>query len=289
VMGGVYLPIVTPFAGGKVDAPSLTSLVTHYVGAGVDGLIPLGTTGESPTVEEDERDLIVEATLEAAGDVPVYVGVSANATAEGVRMIKALERHPLAGYLVTAPYYNLPSQDGIVAHYHALAAATDRHILIYNIPYRTGRNLTNETILALAETPNIVGIKDSCGILGQSIELLRERPHGFSVLTGEDIFFYFNLVAGGDGGILASAHVQTDRFLAVRDAVRGGDLEAARREWDALTPVIPLLFSEPNPGPVKHVLARKGLIASEEVRLPLTPISSALKQTLDGLIAAGRL
>ena len=287
--GGVYLPIITPFRDGAVDLDSYRRLVDHYVAAGIDGLVSLGTTGEGPTVEEREAHAIVEATLELAGELPVYLGIGANATAKGVRQLEVMERYPLAGYLVTAPYYNLPSQEGIVAHYRALAAATAKRILIYNIPYRTGRNLTNETILALAELPSIVGIKDSCAVLAQSIELLRERPPGFSVFTGEDLFYLFNLAAGGDGGILASAHVQTERFLRIRDAVAGGDLRAAGRDWDALTPLIPLLFAEPNPAPIKYVLAHKGLITSEEVRLPLTSISAGLRATLDGVLGGGRL
>jgi 4-hydroxy-tetrahydrodipicolinate synthase len=286
-LGGVFLPIITPFVDSKVDLDSYQRLLAHYIAVGVDGLIPLGTTGEGPTVEEGERRRIVEATLEGAGGLPVYVGVSANSTAKGVRQIEALDDYPLSGYLVTAPYYNLPSQQGIVAHYRTLASATDKRILIYNIPYRTGRNVENDTILALAEIPSIVGIKDSCAILAQSIELLRDREREFAVFTGEDLFFYFNLVSGGDGGILASAHVQTERFLALRDAVACGDLEAARCEWDILTQVIPMLFREPNPGPIKYILARKGLIASDEVRLPLAPISVALKTTLDQLIDDG--
>jgi 4-hydroxy-tetrahydrodipicolinate synthase len=286
-IGGVYLPIVTPFRHGAVDLDSYRRLVDHYVAAGVDGLIPLGTTGEGPTVEEREAHEIIEATLELAGELPVYLGIGANATAKGVRRLESFDRYPLAGYLVTAPYYNLPSQEGIIAHYRALAAATDKRILLYNIPYRTGRNLTNETILTLAELPNIVGVKDSCAVLTQSIELLRERPPGFSVFTGEDLFFLFNLVSGGDGGILASAHIQTERFLRVRDAVASGDLPAARRDWDALTPLIPLLFAEPNPAPIKHVLARQDLIASAEVRLPLSPISAGLMNALDELVVNG--
>jgi 4-hydroxy-tetrahydrodipicolinate synthase len=284
-IGGVYLPIITPFSGGKVDLAGYRSLLGYYLEKGIHGIVPLGTTGECPTIEEAECHEIVEATVDLAGAVPIFVGISANSTAKGVRQIRALDQYPVAGFLVTSPYYNLPSQRGILDHYRALADATGKQILIYNIPYRTGRNLENETILELSSVPNIVGIKDSCGIMPQSIELLRERDSRFAVLTGEDLFFYFNLVSGGDGGILASAHVRTEGFLRVWEAVRRGDLKGALGEWNGLARIIPLLFEEPNPAPIKYILSRKGVIGSAEVRAPLAPISERLKATIDKLIA----
>jgi 4-hydroxy-tetrahydrodipicolinate synthase len=284
-ISGVYLPIITPFSNGRVDMAGYKRLLSHYLQKGIHGVVPLGTTGECPTVEEAECQAIVEATVAVAKAVPIYVGVSANSTAKGVHQIQSLNRHPISGYLVASPYYNLPSQQGILDHYRALADATDKQILIYNIPYRTGRNLENDTILKLAGVPNIAGIKDSCGIVAQSVELLRERDPRFAVLTGEDIFFYFNVVSGGDGGILASAHLQTERFLRVWDSVQRGDLKSALGEWNVLTKIIPLMFREPNPAPIKYMLAKKGIIDSPEVRLPLAPISEQLRATIDKLIA----
>lgn len=285
-VNGVLIPLVTPFIEGKVDIAAYRQLVVHYLAKGIHGLIPLGTTGESPTIEENEYNQIVEATVDVVkGKVPVYVGVSSNSTLKAVHLIENLNRYSVSGYLVTSPYYSLPSQQGIYDHYARIAGATDKQILLYNIPHRTGRNVENETTLRLSKIPNIVGIKDSSGNVPQSIELLRERDPGFSVLTGEDILFYFNVVSGGNGGIMASAHLQTDRFIRVWDSIRKNDLPASLSEWNKLTKMIPLLFKEPSPAPIKYILAKKGLIQSAELRPPMTTVSEAFKSVLDNFLS----
>src|SRR6266852_1469405 len=282
---GVWLPIVTPFVDGEIDYPGYERLVDHYVRAGVTGIIPLGTTGESPTVDETEAETLIERTVAAVdGRVPIVVGVSGNDTRKVVKTVKRLERHRIDGLLATCPYYNRPSQDGMRAHFTHLAEATDRPILIYNIPYRTGVNLANDTLLALAELPNIVGVKDSSGDVAQSLALLRQRPDGFSVLTGEDAYFYTMLAHGGDGGILASAHLETEAFIAVYQRMAANDHHGARALWSTLEAMIPLLFKEPNPMPVKHCLWRAGLIRSPECRLPMTRVSPALAHELEPIV-----
>jgi 4-hydroxy-tetrahydrodipicolinate synthase len=283
---GVFLPVITPFTGGKVDIEAYRRLLGYYLGKGIHGLVPLGTTGESPTIEEDEYNQIVEATIDLAREkVPIYVGVSGNSTRKVVDQIVNLNRYDITGYLVTSPYYNLPSQQGIFEHFAQLAEATSKQILIYNIPYRTGRNVENETILRLSKISNIVGIKDSSGVVSQSIELLRERDPRFGVFTGEDILFYLNIVSGGNGGILASAHLQTERFIRVWEAVQDIDLKTALAEWNKLTKMIPLLFTEPNPAPIKYILAKKGIIPSAELRPPMSGISKKLMAELDRFVA----
>jgi 4-hydroxy-tetrahydrodipicolinate synthase len=179
------------------------------------------------------------------------------------------------------PYYNRPSQDGLRAHFTRIAEATSREILIYNIPYRTSVNLANDTLLRLAELPNIVGVKDSSGNLAQSLELLRHRPRGFAVMTGDDATLYTMLAHGGDGGILASAHLRTERFVVVYERMRANDHHAARAVWAGLESLVPLLFREANPMPIKHALWRQGLIGSPECRLPLTRISRELADDLE--------
>jgi 4-hydroxy-tetrahydrodipicolinate synthase len=281
-LSGVWLPIVTPFVDGAIDFAGYERLVEHYVQAGVAGVIPLGTTGESPTVDEAEADALIEHTVAAVADrVPVVVGVSGNDTRRAVKAVQRLARHPVHGLLAVCPYYNRPSQDGLYQHFTRIAQATDRPILIYNIPYRTGVNLANDTLLALAELPNVAGVKDSCGNIAQSLDLLRRRPEGFAVLTGEDAYFYTLLAHGADGGILASAHIETRRFLTVHERMAANDHRGARAAWARLEPLVPLLFEEPNPMPIKHCLWRQGLIASPECRLPLTRVSEALARTLD--------
>ena len=164
----------------------------------------------------------MQTTVEAvAGRVPVFVGIGSNATAKVIKTIKRLGRREFPGIVSVCPYYNRPTQAGMREHFTAIAEATDRQILIYNIPYRTSVNLTNETLLRLAELSNIVGVKDSSGSIAQSLDLLATRPAGFSVLTGEDALFFPLLCNGADGGILASAHIATDRFVDHREACRG--------------------------------------------------------------------
>ena len=284
-ISGIWLPIITPFVAGEVDLVSYEKLLTHYLDRGVSGIFPLGTTGESPTIDDDEMEAIVECTVSVVADrVPVFVGIGGNATAKVAKTVKRLERYAFAGIVSVCPYYNRPGQDGMREHFTRIAEATAKQILIYNIPYRTSINLANETLLRLAELPNIVGVKDSSGNLAQSLELLRLRPKGFAVLTGDDPSLYTMLAHGGDGGILASSHVRTEQFVAVYERMRANDHQGARAIWSRLETLVPLLFKEANPMPIKYCVWREGLIASPECRLPLTRISSALAEELDRAI-----
>lgn len=288
-LSGVWLPIVTPFRDGKIDFESYARLVRHYLELGIAGLIPLGTTGESPTIDDGEVEEIVERTLAVVkGRVPVFFGIGGNATHRVVKQLRRLERHAFDGILTVCPYYNRPSQSGMRAHFREIAEATDRRILIYNIPYRTGVNLSNDSLLELARIPNISGVKDSSGILAQSLDLLARRPPDFSVLTGEDAHFLTMLKNGADGGILAAAHVSTRAFVRVAELMRAGRKAEAEGEWSALEPIVAALFAEPNPMPLKHWLWREGLIASRECRLPMDQVSRELQDRLDAMQAAYR-
>ena len=280
----LWLPLITPFKDGAIDFASYERLVARYVAQGVDALFPLGTTGESPTLDEAESEALIERTLAVAGTVPVFVGVGGNATAKVVKTLRRLERLPFTGIVSVCPYYNRPSQDGLIAHFKAVAAATDREVLIYNIPYRTAVNLSNESLIELAEVPNIVGVKDSSGVLAQSLDLLARKPAGFAVLTGEDALYFTMLAHGADGGILASSHLATERFLEVGRRFAANDVAGARAAWAPLAELVPLLFAEANPMPIKYLLWRQGLIASPECRLPLTRISDALARRLDAAL-----
>jgi 4-hydroxy-tetrahydrodipicolinate synthase len=282
MISGVWIPLVTPFKDGQVDLESYRRLIEHYLTCGVSGLFPLGTTGEAPTLDEEEADIIVAATIETvAGRVPVFVGVGGNATRKVVKNIDRLGRFEFPGIVSVCPYYNRPTQDGLLQHFAALSDATDRQILIYNIPYRTSVNLSNDTLLRLAERRNIVGVKDSSGSIAQSLELLARRPTGFSVLTGEDPLFFTMICNGADGGILAAAHLATERFVEVAHLVASNDHVAARTIWSSLRDFVPGLFREANPMPIKYCLWRQGLIRSPECRLPLSSISEGLARELD--------
>jgi 4-hydroxy-tetrahydrodipicolinate synthase len=284
-MTGVWVPLITPFKGDNVDFDSYKKLVDYYINKGATGLIPLGTTGESPTVSEEEFEEIVSKTMEYNnGRVPVYVGVGGNYTKKVVKQLKVVEKYKVDGILSVCPYYNRPDQRGIYEHFKYISEATDLSIIVYNIPYRTGRNIENKTIYKLAELKNIVALKDSCGDIKQTTDLLLNPPEGLSILTGEDALFYTTLTLGGAGGILASSHMRTEAFLDVYNKVKANDHEGALAVWKTLYPFIPLLFEEPNPAPIKYCLSKLGLISSPETRLPLTEISDGLKAKLDSVI-----
>jgi 4-hydroxy-tetrahydrodipicolinate synthase len=285
-ISGLWLPLVTPFKDGDVDFSSYERLIEHYIAKGVDGLFPLGATGESPALDDDEIDELVERTVaKVAGRVPVFVGVGGNATHKVEKTLERLDRFAFEGIVSVCPYYNRPSQDGLIAHFRAIAAATDRDVLIYNIPYRTAVNLLNDSLLELAQVPNIVGVKDSSGNIAQSLELLQRKPVDFSVLTGEDALFFTMMANGADGGILASSHLMTAGFVEVGRRFAANDVAGARAAWAPLASFVPLLFAEANPMPIKYLLWRQGLIASPECRLPLTHISDALARRLDAATA----
>jgi len=245
-------------------------------------LIPNGTTGECPTVEDYEFEELLEKTVEFNNNrLPIYYGLGGNNTNKILKQLKLVEKYKIDGILSVSPYYSRPDQNGIFEHFKAISNSTDLNVIIYNIPSRTGRNIENETLFRLAELDHVVGVKDSCGNINQTMDLILNRPDNFSVLAGEDILFFVNLALGGDGGILASAHIETEKFISVFNSINNNDQKSALATWKTIEKFIPLLFQEPNPAPVKYYLAKKGLIKSDEVRLPLTGISDKLKQELD--------
>lgn len=283
-ISGVWLPIITPFKDGELDLDSYTNLINHYIPLGISGIIPIGTTGETPVLSEKEAEKVIETTMEVTNKrVPVYAGIGGNYTQKVTQSIKTFEKYGIEGILSVCPYYNRPNQEGIFQHFKALSESTALNILIYNIPYRTGINLTNDSLLHLAEFKNIIGVKDSSGDIHQSLELLYQKPSHFSVLTGEDLMFYTTLVNGGDGGILASSHLETKQFVDLFQNTKANNHQAALKIWKALVPFIRLLFAEPNPAPLKYCLKLKGLIQSEEVRLPLVEISENLQKKLESI------
>ncbi|MBY6036923.1 4-hydroxy-tetrahydrodipicolinate synthase [Fictibacillus nanhaiensis] len=282
---GVWLPIITPFINGKVDIQSYVRLIDYYIDQGISGLIPLATTGESPTIEEDEFETVLDKTVEVVnGRIPIFVGHGGNYTKKAIKQLKVIERYKVDGILSVSPYYNLPSQEGIYEHFLQISESTSLQIMIYNIPYRTGRNIDNETIYRIAECENIVGIKDSSGNLKQSLELLLNPAPNFSNLTGEDASFYHHLTLGGSGGILASAHLVTNDFLDIFQNVKENNHNTALQIWRKTYPITNMLFQETNPAPLKYYLYKKGLIHSPETRLPVTGISKELKTKLDTLL-----
>jgi 4-hydroxy-tetrahydrodipicolinate synthase len=279
---GVWLPIITPFKDDKIDYISYKRLIDYYVNKGISGIIPLGTTGEVPVLSDFEFEEMIENTmLYVNGRLPVYIGIGGNYTAQVIKKIKIAEYYDIQGILSVCPYYNKPGQDGIYAHFKSIAESTYLNIILYNIPYRTGVNMENETVRKLSEIDNIVGLKDASGDIKTTLALLMNPPKNFSILTGEDILFYITLALGGQGGILASSHLKTELFVDVYNKVKNNEIDAALAAWKKLYEFIPLLFKEPNPAPIKYCLKKQGLIDSAELRLPLTQISDQLKDKLD--------
>ena len=283
---GVWLPLVTPFRDGALDAASLTRLVRHYLSTPIDGLILAGTTGEAMTLADDETEQLVQVTAAAVdGRLPIVLGLSGSDTRAMGQALAATASWPIDGYLIACPYYVRPSQEGLRQHFTALGKQAEKSIVIYNIPYRTGVNLGNETLFQIIENPIFAGIKDCCMNPGQSFDLLRGRRAGFAVLTGEDALYHGALAQGADGGVLAAAHVRTADFAAVRTKLLAGDQKGALELWSGMVDLVRLLFAEPNPAPIKHWLWREGHIASPELRLPMTGVSAGLAERLDRALA----
>ncbi|MFM0738125.1 4-hydroxy-tetrahydrodipicolinate synthase [Paraburkholderia xenovorans] len=301
IFSGIWIPLITPFADGEVDHDALRALVRRYADAGVAGLVALGTTGEPSALEGAERDAVLATILDAAaqpGDgaarlsdaaaragtpatraaLPVLVGVSGNHTASMRERVLELNRLPIAGLLMAAPYYVRPSQAGIVGHFTTLADASEKPVVLYDIPSRTGVRLELDTLLTLAAHPRIQAVKDCAGSLDTTLALIRDGR--LQVLAGNDIDMFNTLCMGGSGAIAASAHVRTEHFVALYRALAAGRLDEGRRLFHRLAPLIDALFAEPNPAPVKALLALQGAIR-DELRMPMTRAGAELVKRLD--------
>lgn len=282
---GLWLPLVTPFRNGRLDEASLRRLTRHYCTQDIDGFILGATSGEGMTLRENELERLVAVVRDeiAAGcrSVPICLGLSGADTSRLKDRLDETADWPIDGYLIASPYYVRPSQRGLLAHFEALADHAAWPLALYNIPYRTSVIITNQTMLRLAEHRNIVGLKDCGTSREQSIALLRDRPNGFRVLTGEDANYFEALTDGADGGIVLSAHVETATFAAIHTELKRGNQDAALARWHEVAELTRLLFTEPSPAPAKYWLWRCGLIDSPEVRLPMVEIGSELAATID--------
>ncbi|PWE81089.1 dihydrodipicolinate synthase [Bradyrhizobium sp. SUTN9-2] len=282
---GLWLPLVTPFQDGALDERSLRRLTRHYGSHGIDGLILGATSGEGMTLRAAELERLVAVVREematAGRNLPICLGLSGADTSRLQERLDETADWPIDGYLIASPYYVRPSQRGLLAHFETLADHAAWPIALYNIPYRCAVNITNQTMLRLAEHKNIVGLKDCGASREQSIALLRDRPKGFRVLTGEDANFFEALSDGADGGIVLSAHVETATFAAIYSEHKRGNHDAALARWHEVAELTRLLFAEPSPAPAKYWLWRSGLIDSPEVRLPMVEVSSELAATID--------
>jgi 4-hydroxy-tetrahydrodipicolinate synthase len=282
IFSGIWIPLVTPFRAGEVDHAALDALVRHYVEAGVGGFVALGTTGEPAALDAREQDAVLSTVLAAAGPVPVVAGVSGNHTASVCERVAELNALPVAGVLAAAPYYIRPSQAGVIGHFAAIADASRKPVILYDIPARTGVQLELPTLLELAGHERIVAVKDCGGSLDKTLALILDAR--LQVLCGEDLEMFNVLCAGGSGAIAASAHLCTGQFVTMARLLREGRLTEARALWHALVPIVRAAFAEPNPAPVKAALAHCGLIHNE-LRAPMTHASVALEAELGRMMA----
>jgi 4-hydroxy-tetrahydrodipicolinate synthase len=275
---GLWIPLVTPLRHDGVDHPALARLTARLRGDGVRGFVACGSTGEAALLDEHEQDAVLETICEAAGPLPVIVGVSgARPGAVAARMQALAKRFPVHAFLLPPPSYIRPSQPGLLNFFRQIADAAPAPLVLYDIPYRTGVKIELPTLLALAEHPRIQALKDCGGQLQSTQALIQDGR--LAVLAGEDHGLFPTLALGGAGAIAASAHLLTPAYVQLLQALAEERTEAARRLWQALSRLISLCFAEPNPAPLKAVLARLGLLHNE-LRAPLQPASAELEERL---------
>ena len=285
MLKGLGTALVTPFKGEEVDYEAFAATVDWQVTTGVDFLVPLGTTGETPTLSESEKLQVLEVALQHAAGKPVIAGVGTNSVSGTLANMRLLQ--DADAYLIVAPFYNKPPQRGIYAYFKALAESTKKPIVLYNVPSRTGCNIEAETTLALArDIPNIVGVKEASGSIDQIKTILQGRPEGFSVLSGNDDQTLELMKMGADGVISVASNVFPSAVADFVHALQAGKFAEAEKMDARLAPLFKALFVEPNPIPAKAAMAQLGLMENS-LRLPLVPATAAtearIQQTLKDL------
>ena len=281
---GIWVPLATPLHHGEIDLNVLQNLADGLIAQGAHGLVVCGTTGEASQLDIDEQDAALAAVLEVAHKrCPVLMGIGGSDTFAAAGKALRFDDSGLAGYLVSTPAYVRPSQDGLVRHFETIADATAQPIVLYNVPARTGANLELATARRLAVNPQFIGIKEAGGSLRQMTELVRRTP--LSMLCGDDALLFSSLCIGGHGAISASAHIRPDLFVRLYELARAQRIDEARDLFRKLLPMIRLLFSEPNPAPLKAALAMQGLMR-DELRLPMTPAGTECKGRMAAALEA---
>lgn len=277
---GTYTALVTPFRDGDVDEPALKALVAEQIAAGIEGLVPCGSTGESATMNHAEHERVIALVVEeAAGRAKVIAGTGSNNTEEAASLTKFAKRAGADAALLISPYYNKPTQAGHVAHYRRIADVAELPLIVYNIPGRTGVNMTPETIAEMAAHPYIVGVKEASANLDQVSQIRRLAGPDFVVLSGDDSLTLPMMSVGARGVISVTSNLLPEKMRAMVNAALAGDFETARRVHFELLPLMTTLFIESNPIPVKTAMAMLGKMG-EELRMPLTPITETSRAAL---------
>lgn len=284
-ISGSIVALVTPFhEDGSVDYDSLRKLIDWHIAEGTNVIGVVGTTGESPTVSVDEHCEIIRVAVEQAkGRVPIMAGAGANSTREAIELSEFAKKVGADCTLQVVPYYNKPTQDGIYAHFKAIAEAVDIPVVLYNVPGRTVADMAPETALRLAQVPGVIGIKEATGNIDRAAWLIRQAPKGFSVYSGDDPTAFALMLLGGHGNISVTANVAPRAMHELCKAAMAGDARTAVELHMRLLPLHKHLFTEPNPIPVKWALARMGK-AGHALRLPLTPLSPAAQPVVDAAL-----
>lgn len=276
---GLATALVTPFVDGEVDWKAFRNLVRRQVEAGVDFLVPLGSTAETPCLTDAEKVKILEIAREESNGLPIVAGAGSNSLTATVQNMRLLDGHGADAYLIVVPFYNKPTQEGLYQYFKAVAEETDRQIILYNVPGRTGTNMKTETSLRLAEIPNVTAVKEASGDLAQIIDIKRQAPEGFTVLSGNDDQTLPLMACGADGVISVASNVAPKQMKALTRAVAASDLKEAIRLNNSLMPLYHACFVESNPIPVKAALSLMGL-CSDEMRLPLLPATGGTRTLL---------
>lgn len=276
---GLATALVTPFVDGEVDWKAFRNLVRRQVEAGVDFLVPLGSTAETPCLTDAEKVKILEIAREESNGLPIVAGAGSNSLTATVQNMRLLDGHGADAYLIVVPFYNKPTQEGLYQYFKAVAEETDRQLILYNVPGRTGTNMKTETTLRLAEIPNITAVKEASGDLAQIIDIKRQAPEGFTVLSGNDDQTLPLMACGADGVISVASNMAPKQMKALTRAVAASDLKEAIRLNNSLMPLYHACFVESNPIPAKAALSLMGL-CSDEMRLPLLPATEGTRTLL---------
>ncbi len=277
---GVYTALLTPFKDGKVDEKAFQSFVQWQIGEGIHGLVPCGTTGESPTLSHEEHKRVVALCVEvAAGKVPVMAGTGSNSTDEAIMLTQHAKKAGADGALVVAPYYNKPTQEGIFQHYKAIAESCDLPIIIYNIPGRSVINISDDTLARLSEVPNIAGVKDATADLARVYTLRSKLKKPLQLLSGEDMTAIAFNASGGHGCISVTSNIMPKRCAEIQEATLSGDYKKALELNDPLVPLHNIMFCETSPAPVKFAASLMGKCQAD-VRLPLVGLQEESKQQI---------
>lgn len=278
---GVFTALITPFAkDGKLDEQALRKLVDFQIEQGIDGLVPVGTTGESPTLSPEETERVIRIVVEQTGGrVPVIAGTGSNCTDKAIHMTEKAKQIGATASLQVAPYYNKPTGEGFFRHFSAIADAVDLPMVVYNIPGRTGKNIENPVMLKLAQHKNIVAVKEASGNISQMMDLIAKKPKDFNVLSGDDNLTYPLMALGGKGVISVASNAVPDRMKDLTHTALKGDWDRARKLHYELLPLFKAIFLETNPIPIKATMAMKGYV-EEVYRLPMCPMSAENKKAL---------